>query len=316
MPGGESPVLADFTGINSLMASRSLDGISFYQGWTGNPIWWSNYTTWSSQLGAFMEISWAPGAGSLYGGGTSDGTLGNVTTGAADTYLNTAASTAASYGKTVYVRLTPEFNGSWNTYGYKSETAAQFVAGWQYVVTKFRTAGATNVKWWWCPNIWGASNNSEVDPTATDTSGVNWYPGDSYVDFIGLDGYMTKEQPSVLTPYQVFFPYYTNLTNLTNKPFGIGEIGVATDSRLSSLGGKAGWFNLMFQMIINDMPNCILVDYYNRNGPPDTPNDDYTINSSGADPAALTAFVEGVTNFPFKPPAAWSPGLLGRMAAG
>lgn len=110
--------------------------------------------------------------------GTSDGTLGNVTTGNADTYLNASAATVAAYGLPVYIRLAFEFNGNWEPYGNGNETAPEFVAGWQYVVTKVCNAGGTNAKWIWSPNIWGTGGGI-VDPVSG-----SWYPGDSYVDYV------------------------------------------------------------------------------------------------------------------------------------
>jgi mannan endo-1,4-beta-mannosidase len=306
MPGSESPVLTDFQTINTALSPRNLDVLNFYQGWPGNPIWWSSYPTWANELNALMMISWQPAAGSLYGGGgTSNGTLGNVTTGAADAYLSTSASTIAAYGKTVYIRLAPEFNGDWNPYGHTQETAAQFVAGWQYVVNKLRAGGATNAKFWWCANIWGLNSSTvTTDPTLADSSGVNWYPGDSYVDLVGLDGYMTNESPTIYTPSTLFLSDYQELTALTTRPFAIGEVGVSEASRLSSVGGKAGWYNLLFALIRNQMPNCVLVDYWDRV----TGDDDYTISSSGTDTAAAAAFVQGVTSFPFVGTASANPG--------
>lgn len=298
MPGGESPALTDFQTINTAISPRSLDLLNFYQGWVGNPVWWSSYPTWASDLSALMFISWAPASGSLYGGGTSDGTLGNVTTGAADTYLNTSASTIAAYSSTVYIRLAYEFNGNWDPYGNHNETAAQFVAGWQYVVNKLRNGGATNAKFIWSPNIWGQGDSNICDPTVADSSGVNWYPGDSYVDIVALDGYMTKEAASVLTPSELFSSNYTELGQMTTRPFAFGEVGCAEDTRLTSIGGKAGWFNLLFELITSSMPNCVMLDYYDRDAPPDSPNDDFTISSSGTDTAAAAAFVQGVTSFP------------------
>jgi hypothetical protein len=50
-------------------------------------------------------------------------------------------------------------------------------------------------------------------------------------------------------------------------------------------------------MVRKDMPRCVLVNQWQRNQSPD----DYTISSSGADSAAATAFVQGVTTPPFTP---------------
>jgi len=75
-------------------------------------------------------------------------------------------------------------NGSWSDWNPDNsaqpagETPATYVAMWQHVVNYFRSAGVTNVKWVWAPNVDGG-----------DGSMAAYYPGDSYVDYVGLDGY-------------------------------------------------------------------------------------------------------------------------------
>jgi hypothetical protein len=301
MPGAESPAETDFTAENTLISPRKLDLLNFYQGWTGNPLWWSSYATWATALNAELFIGWSPASGSLYGGGTSDGTLGNVTTGNANTYIDAAATQLNGIAPTpVYIRLAFEMNGNWNSYGYSHETAAAFVSGWQYLVNRLRvTNGVTNAKFIWSPSIWASA--SVEDPTTT----YPCYPGDGYVDYVALDGYATSSDASAMTPASLFLSNYAELVAMTSKPFGLGEVGCsATATGLASMGGKAGWFALLFAMIANNMPNCAFVDYYNRSDPPDDPTDDFTINSSGSDTAALAAFVLGVNSYPFTSAAA------------
>jgi hypothetical protein len=114
---------------------------------------------------------------------------------------------------------------------------------------------------------------------------------------------MTKES-SVLTPSELFLSNYQELLTLTAKPYGFGEVGWAEDSRLTSVEGKAGWSALLFALIRNGMPNCAFRDYYNRSDSPDSPDDDFTISSSGNDPVAAAAFVLGVNAYPFTSAAA------------
>ena len=76
-------------------------------------------------------------------------------------------------------------NGSWSSWNPDNaaqsglaETPSTYVAMWQHVVNYFRNAGVTNVKWVWAPNV--------DDGTGTMAA---YYPGDGYVDDVGLDGY-------------------------------------------------------------------------------------------------------------------------------
>ncbi len=298
MPGDESPALADFQAENTLLANRGIDLLNFYQSINSEPLWYGAYATWSAELEAPMFISWALGSG----------TLGAATSGTYDSDITAAASQLNGYSGTVYIRLCFEMNGTWNSYGNTHESAASFISGWQYVISKLRTEGVTNAKYIWSPNIWGGIEVA-VDPVTTYAC----YPGDSYVDYVAVDGYEMLGDTVARTPSTIFLSNYQELSALTSKPFGFGEIGCSEDPRLTSLcGGKAGWFNLLFEMIATEMPNCAFMDYYNRYTSPD----DFTINSStsGPNPAALAAFQAGVTSWPFKAPGSFPQLMLPRMA--
>ncbi len=188
------------------------------------------------------------------------------------------------------LRLCHEFNGTWNGYGASKETAAAFVAAWHHIVNLFRTAGADNALWCWCPNIWGSA--ATVNPT-------DWYPCDDYVDLIGLDGYMTVKTTTVQQPADLFLGNYQALRELTDKPFMLAEVGCANDPRLTATGGKAAWYGRLFDMLREDIPDCLAVGQWER---PDPSEGNFTIDSSGTDPAALDMFTRAVTRSPFAPP--------------
>lgn len=309
--GQSSPGLADFQATNALLApGRALDIMLFIQNPVTEPVFYSSYSTWAAELGCVMLCTLAPSMTlSSMGSGSYD------TTGLyGGTGLYGLAQQCKSYGLPMLVRLCHEFNGNWNSYGSESETAAQFVAGWQHVVTYFRGQGVSNVSWVWCPNTWGLAGISagvDLDPTAADGSGVNWYPGDSYVDYVALDGYMSNDSPNLYTPSELFSSQAAAIAGITSRPFGIAETGCAEDSRLSSVGGKAGWYGLLFSLVAAN-PSCVFLCNWEAVIPSQDSNaGDYTINSSGADPAALAAFLAGVTAYPFAAqPACARPGLL------
>ena len=73
------------------------------------------------------------------------------------------------------IRFGHEMNGDW--YGWSGQPAA-YVAAWRHVVSVFRGEGAANVKWVWSPNV----DNGDY-PFA------RYFPGDSWVDYVALDGY-------------------------------------------------------------------------------------------------------------------------------
>jgi beta-mannanase len=74
-------------------------------------------------------------------------------------------------------------NGSWEPYSYlsnSSQTSTNFIAAWRHMHDLAVAARATNVTWVWCPN---------VDMNNSFTPYGDLYPGDSYVDWTGLDGF-------------------------------------------------------------------------------------------------------------------------------
>lgn len=90
----------------------------------------------------------------------------------------------AGLGVPVMVRLFHEMNGDWSTWcasSYGRETW-RFRVAWRRIVDLFREQGATNVVWVWCPN-------AGSHPDAGWNSKWEYWPGDAYVDWVGVDGY-------------------------------------------------------------------------------------------------------------------------------
>ena len=67
---------------------------------------------------------------------------------------------------------------------------ADFIAAWQHIYAVFQKAGVTNVIWLWCPS---GTNN----PSA-------YYPGASYVNWVGFDKYDTSGTGFVATMTQPY----------------------------------------------------------------------------------------------------------------
>jgi len=105
--------------------------------------------------------------------------LADIVDGRYDTYFRTWARDAKTHGKRILWRFGFEFNGDWFTWGGNPK---RFVAAWRHVHAIFRDAGAHNVEWVWSPNVVSCPNTPENDLHA-------YYPGDAFVDWIGVDGY-------------------------------------------------------------------------------------------------------------------------------
>ena len=107
--------------------------------------------------------------------------LAAIAAGHYDTYLRSYAAAVKAFGSRVILSFGHEMNGYWYSWGNRHTSPAAFVAAWRHVVTVFRQQGAGNVTWLWTVNV--------IDARAGIPSPARWWPGGSYVDMVGIDGY-------------------------------------------------------------------------------------------------------------------------------
>jgi hypothetical protein len=118
------------------------------------------------------------------------GTLAAGASGSYNSYFQTLAQNlvAKGHGDSI-LRLGWEFGGGWYHWHVASTTdAANYAAYWRQIVTTMHAA-APNLKFDWNP-VWGWQS---VDPTLA-------YPGDAYVDYIGVDVYDQSWIPNYTDP--------------------------------------------------------------------------------------------------------------------
>ncbi|HYY74547.1 MAG TPA: glycosyl hydrolase [Solirubrobacterales bacterium] len=236
----------------------------------------------------------------LYKSGWSGPTisLGDIAAGAYDDYLRRAANLAQSLPFEVMIRFGHEMNGDW--YPWSGHPSA-YVDAWRHIVAVFRREGATNVKWVWSPNVDLGSY-----PFA------RYFPGDSWVDYVALDGYnwgtagVGTDRWQTLS--QVFSSSYKAITQMSTKPVVIAE----TSS--SEVGGdKAAWIREGFlRTIPQQFPRVRAVVWFDR-----WMEEDWRVNSSqeslqafqdvvssslygGPDPAPATTAVRALQVTPSK----------------
>ena len=223
--------------------------------------------------GVIPELTWQPqidGSGISY----SDVTAGNY-----DNYINSFASSVRSLGFTIRITLAPEMNGDWAPWGVgnNGNTAEGFRSFWQYTVQKFRDNGTNNVDWVWSPNThyWGET-----------ASYADLYPGDSYVDYTGIEGYnwgTSQSWSSWQSFSEVFGSSYNSLVNLTGKRILITEMAS------TELGGsKPQWIIDMFSALRGRFSRVQGFTWFNINK-----ETDWRINSSQASLQAFARAAQG-----------------------
>ena len=72
----------------------------------------------------------------------------------------------------IFLRIGYEFDGPWNAYD-----SSRYINGYRYIVDMMRSLNVTNVAYVWQSATWGANPQNQM---------LNWYPGDDYVDWVGL----------------------------------------------------------------------------------------------------------------------------------
>jgi hypothetical protein len=203
--------------------------------------------------------------------------LHDIADGAYDAALRSWASGAKRWGHRFLLRLDWEMNGSWFPWGTTASnqnTPADFVAAWRHVHDLFRAAGATNVRWVWCPN---ASPGEKLADLAV------LYPGSEYVDWTCLDAYNKGNPWTSFT--KLFAASYRHLMRLAPaKPVLVGEVASTEHG-----GSKARWISGMFKVLPVRFPHIRGLLWYDKYGSLGIA--DWPIETSAA---ASTAFRRGL----------------------
>jgi hypothetical protein len=210
---------------------------------------------------------------------TLPGIIGDPANGVAgkyDAYLHQYAKDIVATGLPLGIRLDHEMNGIWYPWSetdgsgnsINGNNVGDYVKMWQHVHDIFQEEGANSlVIWIWAPNI--INNLPTSHKSASYLAGL--YPGDDYVDWVGLSGYLRPpyDTGNNFSFDYTFTPSLDLLRSLTHKPIFLAEIGA------SETGGyKATWVTSLFQGLAKPENSDIIgFDWFNL---------------------AVTSYVEGV----------------------
>jgi mannan endo-1,4-beta-mannosidase len=163
--------------------------------------------------------------------------LSHIINGDYDGYIRSWAMGVKSLPYTIAVRFAHEMNGNWYPWCVftNGNSVGEYVRAWRHVHEIFTRIGAKNVIWVWSPNIvWNNSANL-----------AELYPGNSYVDWIGLSGYYGTPGTLRYKPFNATFSQtIAQLRRFTNKPLVITETGATNVNGL-----MAHWITQMFQQL-------------------------------------------------------------------
>lgn len=173
--------------------------------------------------------------------------LRDIIDGKMDAYLTSWASDAAAVQKPILVKLFNDFNISAYPWSIEAnqKNSAYVRRAFQKIVAVFRAAQADNVKWVWGPSCFPGSFAAWNDYEDA-------YPGNGFVDFIGLSGIDcagSNPQFLPLTFEQIFSqPVRRIKTFAEEKPFIITQV-----STLAEGPYRQRWIRSMSSTITTSM---------------------------------------------------------------
>lgn len=179
--------------------------------------------------------------------------LQTIIDGEHDDYIRRWAQQIKDWGRPLWIRWGHEMNLDIYPWcgGCNGNTPEQYVQAYRHVVDVFREEGVTNVKWNWSVNI--------VSDTTVPIDQL--YPGDDYVDEVGIDGYNggTEQDWGGWTMFgDLFGPTLEQVEQIApDKPVHITETGSSMQG-----GDRAAWIRDLFQQVKGN-PNIKGFTYFN-----------------------------------------------------
>ena len=235
---------------NGVTSGGAQSGIAAYQAWLGTtvqyvldymtaaPSSWAQFTgcslykpltgfttlnTWGTLAGGrTMVLGVSACAGKTAGSGGA--TWAAEAAGTNDSYWTALGTNLVSWGYgNAILRIGREFNYAGYNWSPSTtgDTAAQYIAGYQHIVTLLRAIPGSSFSMMWNPAL---SPGTVSGQTGTAAETQNWYPGSAYVDSIGLDVYDWGNYPTqAAAPYgsRTLAQQQSNWTNILSQQDGI-----------------------------------------------------------------------------------------------
>jgi beta-mannanase len=151
-------------------------------------------------------------------------------------------------------------NGDWYPWGAAvgANSPADYVTMWRHIHALFDAKGieATRLQW-----VWSVNNED-----AGGFSAEQFYPGDAYVDWVGIDGYnwgASQSWSTWKTPAQTFDPMINRLRAITLKPLNITESASTTSTTGGpNVAAKSQWITDFYAYVTAS--NLKMVVWFNE----------------------------------------------------
>lgn len=185
--------------------------------------------------------------------------LDRIADGDFDEDLRKWARDAKKFGKPILVEFAPEMNGNWfpwcGLFNFEEEGADLYKDAHRRVVKLMRDEGADNLTWMY-------HVNAVSEPNAEWNTFESYYPGDDYIDWLGMSVYGSQK---VGWPWVKFSPNFKNAYRefeklSKDKPIALVEFGVVEDP---SGGNKVEWVREAFETVLSGKyPRLKAISYW------------------------------------------------------
>lgn len=185
-------------------------------------------------------------------------------------------------GEPVFVRPLNEMNGDWDPWcaWFFGKDTDLYILAWRHIVNIFKEVGADNVLFVWNPH-------DRSYPAFTWNNPHQYYPGDDYVDWIGLTGYNngTSHPADVWREFEdIYRPLYNDyLKRYPHKPFMITEFSCNETG-----GDKAAWISAGLAALAENYPNIRIANWFDA-------QDNMWLYQLDSSPQAFEAFRKGLS---------------------
>ncbi len=265
--------------------------LMWYQAWDRKADWEFNTRGCVStyQRGAVPLITWEPwdpGANARFVENPIDQPryrLKRIVDGDFDRYIISWARAIKALGGPVMIRPMHEMNGNWYPWGgtVNANDPELFKAAWRHVHRIFAKEGASNVTWVWSIN-WMSS------PDTPDNGYDAYYPGDAYVDWVGISGFNwgTSTQYQGWMAFNEMYRKPLKYLETLDKPIMVAEFASVANG-----GDKAAWITDAYRRIRTEHPQIKAVVYYDAIERRPTDTQDWRIDRPEEVAAAFEAAV-------------------------
>lgn len=247
-----------------VMVGNDRNDLEEFEQWVGRDVDWvglstgrANWSDWTTSIGSLLhgwgdvdaKVRWTV---PMF---ANEGNLADAAAGKYNShYVNAAKQFAAAYSGSsdkIVIRVGEEFNGSWFPWA-AAGRENQFIQAYRNFVDAFRSVSDKFV-FEWNVNVGYVGMNPETA-----------YPGDKYVDIIGMDFYYDKwlpSDPAKAWDYMVNRKYglqwLEDFANSHGKASAYSEWGVMYDDAQAYIEAAAKWF---------EDNNSLYQIYWDKNG--------------------------------------------------